>query len=206
MRLSRVVHRHGTPTGKETDVTAVAEKRKYHNPSPIWVGINIFDAEGKRTSIQVEPGGYAWLSAEEAKMTAEAPVKPEDNPFVKTWQRRTGMDPNTGEPITVTETGLLVLTDDPPRPVGSERFIPGQEQIVPAPEADGPVGEPQPSEEPPHTGAAPTPSAPPEQGERAEDEVVATPEAVAANDAAKEAREGPTPAPTPPPRAPIPGA
>jgi hypothetical protein len=37
----------------------------------------IFDAEGKRTSIQVEPGGYAWLSAEEAQMTAEAPVKPE---------------------------------------------------------------------------------------------------------------------------------
>jgi hypothetical protein len=114
----------------------------------------------------------------------------------------------TGEPIKVTETGLLVLTDDPPRPIGSERFIPGQEQIVDPPaaeEPDGSVGEPQPSEEPPHTGAAPTPSAPPEQGERAEDEVVATPEAVAANDAAKEAREAPTPAPTPAPRAPLPG-
>lgn len=197
-------------------MTAVAEKRKYHNPSPIWVGVNIFDAEGKRTSIMVQPGGYAWLSDEEAQMTAEAPVKPEDNPFVKTWQRKTGTDPNTGEPITTTEHGLLVLTDDPPRPIGSERFIPGQEQVPPAPEEDSqgpgvieqvlPDGEPAPPEEPPHTGAAPTPSAPPEQGVRAEDEVVATPEAVAANDAAKEAREAPVPAPMPAPRAPIPGA
>lgn len=190
-------------------MTELAEKRKYHNPSPIWVGVNIFDAEGKRTSIQVEPGGYVWMSAEEAQMTAEAPVRPENNPFVATWERVTGQDSNTGEQIKVTETGLLVLTDDPPRPIGSERFIPGQEQasIEHAPaaeEPDGSVGEPQPSEEPPQTGAAPTPSAPPEQGERAEDEVVATPEAVAANDAAKEAREGPTPAPTPAPRAPLP--
>lgn len=191
-------------------MTEVAEKRKYHNPSPIWVGVNVFDAEGKRTSIQVEPGGYVWMSAEEAQMTAEAPVKPENNPFVATWDRVTGTDHNTGEQIKVTETGLLVLTDDPPRPIGSERFIPGQEQVThdspAAEEPGGSVGEPQPSEKPPHTGAAPTPSAPPEQGERAEDEVVATPEAVAANDAAKEAREGPTAAPTPAPRAPISGA
>lgn len=188
-------------------MTQVAEKRKYHNPTPMWVGVNIFDAEGKRTSIQVEPGGFIWLSPEEERMTAEAPVRPEDNPFAKVWDRVTGQDPNTGEMITVPEQGLLVLTNDPPRPIGSDRFIPGQQQVQASePAAEEEDGDPDPVPEPPQTGAAPTPSAPPEQGVRAENEVVATPEAVAANDATKEAREpaSPTPAPTPPPRAPVP--
>jgi hypothetical protein len=97
---------------------------------------------------------------------------------------------------------MLVLSDEAPRPIASERFIPGRataegEPQEAAEEPEEVAGEPEQVEEVVGSpGVPPTPTEPPVEGQPSEHEIVATPEAVPANDAALAARreeEGPTP-------------
>jgi hypothetical protein len=150
-------------------------RRKFTNPTTVYVGAVIYDEDGKRKGVPVAPGEAIWLSEREERATAEAPMNPADNPFVAEWE----------EPITRTEggevlesvkrQGMLVLSDEPARPIASEPV----EEIVGSP------------------GVPPTPTEPPVEGQPSENEIVATPEAVPANDEALAARraaeDGPTP-------------
>jgi hypothetical protein len=154
------------------------EKRKWINPTPQYIGAVIYDEDNKRQGVAIEPGGAIWLSAREERATAEAPRDPKDNPFVAEWDepvRRTA----EGEVLeTVKRQGMLILSGEPPRPITSDRFIP-----------DRASGESAPSEpEETVTGAPPIPQTEPEVGTPSEEEVVATPEAVPANDREKQAR------------------
>jgi hypothetical protein len=184
-----------------------AEKRKFINPTPGWVGCTVLNEEGKREGFPVEPGGFVWLSEEEERLTAEATRRPEDNPFVREWDLVVGHDA-AGDEITEKRQGMLVLSDEPARPIASSRFTPSQAarevasaaEQPPAPaEPQKPREDGQEAQEGEEVGAdVPTPTGPPPEGQPAPDEVVATPEAVAANDAELKARaereaEEPTP-------------
>lgn len=189
-----------SPHTFETSPGARGDERKFVNPTPGFVGANKFGPDGKPTAIAVEPGGEVWLTAEEERMTAEAPRLAQDNPFVKEWEEAVEFD-SFGEPVrTVTRKGTLTLSEEPPRPVASDRFIPERESAnadIPAEEpqmsasADTEPTEEETAAEPEETvtGAPPQPEQPPVEGQPSPDEVVGTPEAVAANDEALAERE-----------------
>lgn len=180
---------------------SVEERRKFHNPTESFVGAVIYDDDGKRRGVPVEPRGYIWLSEREERATAEAPVRAQDNPFVREWDEIVERTPE-GEPLrTERRSGMLVLADPEARPIGSERFTPSEalrqgREDEHAPHLTSEGAEAPDEREETVTGAPPQPRTEPEVGTPSEDEVVATPEAVPANDREKEARardEGPTP-------------
>ena len=217
-----------------TSPSRSGEQRKFVNPTPGWVGANVFGPDGKPTAVAVEPGGEVWLTPEEERMTAEAPRLPDDNPFTKAWDEPIAWDPVTGEPTQhVARHGTLVLADEPARPIASDRFIPPRgsaedlratreameglgrdasgEPLKPigesAEDTDGLAAAAEMADDDAHTmaytsessesgdeqetvtGAPPLPKQPPVEGQPSPDEVVGTPEAVAANDRALSERE-----------------
>lgn len=162
----------------DTSPAARGEQRKFINPTPGFVGANVFGPDGKPTAVAVEPGGEIWLTEEEERMTAEAPRLAQDNPFDKEWDEPTSFDTFGEVTSHITRKGTLRLCSDPPRPIASDRYIP--------PTAEAPEPEP---EEVTVTGAPPLPEQPPVEGQPSPDEVVGTPEAVAANDEALSRRK-----------------
>lgn len=178
-----------------TSPVAHGEQRKFINPTPGYVGANVFGGDGRPTAVAVEPGGEIWLTPEEERMTAEAPRRAEDNPFVAAWEEPVEWD-DVGQPLrTVPRTGTLVLSDEPARPISSSRFIPpNAAEAVPAPGVEQPVHPTEPEET--QTGAPPVPEQPPVQGKPSPAEIVGTPEAVPANDRALKARAAAKPIPS----------
>lgn len=158
-------------------------KRKFINQGLGWVGYVSIQADGKPKGMSLAPGEGVWLSEKEERLTAEAPQNAEDNPFVATFQRPTEFNSDR-EPIAFeTVHGMLVLSDEPARPIASERYTPPHAGEEPAPQP----GPPEPASEPAapgeeQTGVAPEPREKPEEGQRAPDETVGTPDAIAAND------------------------
>lgn len=189
-----------------TSPGATGDQRKFTNPTLGFVGANVFGPDGKPTAIAVEPGGEVWLTPEEERMTAEAPRLAQDNPFVKLWEEIVDYDGN-GEPSrTIQREGTLVLSDEAPRPVASDRFIPAREGTLddlratreameglasPAPEPSmQKAANSEPEPEPPEVVGSPDiPEQPPVEGQPSPDEIVGTPEAKAANDEALAERE-----------------
>lgn len=177
-------------------------RRKFINPTPQYVGAVIYDEDGKRKGVPVEPGGSIWLSEREERATAEAPREAKDNPFQAIWQEATRTTPEGEILESQPREGMLILSDEPARPIASERFIPGRETAATAETPQEPAGdeetaadEPEPQEEITGSpGVPPTPTEPPVEGQPSENEIVATPEAVPANDVALAARrEGTVP-------------
>ena len=58
------------------------EKAEFTNTSAGVCGVTIIEPGGKPKGIAVKPGDTVWLTEEEQILTANAPRKPEDNPFV----------------------------------------------------------------------------------------------------------------------------
>jgi hypothetical protein len=163
---------------------SLGEQRKFINPTPGFVGANVFGGDGKPTAIAVEPGGEIWLTPEEERMTAEAPRLAMHNPFVMEWEEPIEFDSFGGVTATATRRGTLVLADEPARPIASDRFIPERvpEQLL---HPDPTVGRiPDSPAEETQTGAPPQPEQPPVVGQPSPAEIVGTPEAVPANDEA----------------------
>lgn len=163
-------------------------KRKFINTSPGWVGYVSIQPDGKPKGMSVGPGEGVWLSEDEERLTAEAPQLAGDNPFVATFQKPTEFNSDR-EPIAwETVHGMLTLSEEPAREIGSERFTPPREGQEPAPQpgpgepAPKPAQEPEPAGDDEQTGVAPQPREKPEEGQRAPDEQVGTPDAEAAND------------------------
>jgi hypothetical protein len=167
-----------SPASFATSPGAVGEQRKFVNPTPGYVGVNIFGPDGTPTAIAVEPGGEVWLTEAEERMTAEAPRLAQDNPFTKEWEEPVDWNEFGEITRTVTRQGILALVDEPPRPTASDRFTPPRQEALPEPEPEETV-----------TGAPEIPEQPPVQGQPSPDEVVGTPEAPVRNDEALAARE-----------------
>lgn len=159
---------------------AVTTKDEFENASKGKLGVVLINpTDNKPRAAVVEPGDSVWLSEDEQILTANAPKKPENNPFtngsliLKTEAQEIG----NRRPI-----GRTIAT--PPETAG-EREAPAEVEPGPEPPPE-PVPEPTPPPEsedlPPaaetasetETAAAPTPEAPPVEGERAEHEEVGT--------------------------------
>lgn len=148
------------------------EKRRFKNVTPEIHGVTILDADGRAKGVAVDPGAEIWLSIVEEQLTAEAPVRDEDNPFIKAWECPVGWDQHGNPTSFEPRTGCLLMVDAQPRIIGSQRFTPSAGDPNTAVAAE----------------PAPETAAPPVEGERAPDEQVATPGAEAARDEHEKAK------------------
>lgn len=97
------------------------EKQQFKNTTGGFIGAVVIGPKGQETGIPVEPGGFVWLSEQEQVLTANAPRRPEDNPFIE--QSRQIFDPVSGDSKTETFTPLV--------PVNEGRYTPSQGRYVP---------------------------------------------------------------------------
>lgn len=101
--------------------TPTIQKQQFRNDSGGWLGVVIIGPKGDETGASVEPGGTVWLSEPEKILTANAPRRPEDNPFIEqTVQRR---DPETDALVDVKVTPLV--------PISENRYVPASARPVP---------------------------------------------------------------------------
>lgn len=98
------------------------QKQQFRNESGGWIGVVLIGPKGDEQGHAVEPGQTVWLSEPEQILTANAPRRPEDNPFVAKTVSRT--DPITGEHEEYQVTPLV--------PESEDRFVPANHRPIPA--------------------------------------------------------------------------
>lgn len=98
------------------------QKQQFRNESGGWIGVVLIGPKGDEQGHAVEPGQTVWLSEPEQILTANAPRRPEDNPFVAQTFKRT--NPQTGELEEYSVTPLV--------PSHEDRFIPANARPIPA--------------------------------------------------------------------------
>jgi hypothetical protein len=98
------------------------EKQQFHNNTGGFLGVTIIGPRGDDRGISVGPDENVWLSEAEQRLTANAPRKAKDNPFIE--QARQRMNPETGE--------LEDYTLTPLTPVEGERFVPADLRPIPS--------------------------------------------------------------------------
>lgn len=142
----------------------VIEKQAFRNDSPGWIGVTVIGPEGRPKGKGVEPGAIEWLSEQEQILTANAPRRAEDNPFVE-QKLYFGVDAE-GTPIERVVTPLTPVTENRYVPAGS-RPIPAQNMAtqpsaeeIAATEQPTPTPEPTPAPAPSPTPPSPTPAPP----------------------------------------------
>lgn len=98
------------------------EKQEFKNNTGGHLGVVVIGPKGDDTGATVPPDGTVWLSEEEQVLTANAPRRAEDNPFVpQTLQR---INPETGEAEDFEVTPLTRTN--------SNRLVPAQQRPIPA--------------------------------------------------------------------------
>lgn len=116
-------------------VTVEEPRRLFRNNTNGWLGVVQVGPTGAAEGQAVEPEGTVWLSERECRLTAHAPRRAEDNPFLtQPYEIR---DPETGAVTSVDITPLSIVEDTRAIPT-SDRFIPGEEGVATAPTADKP--------------------------------------------------------------------
>lgn len=97
------------------------EKQQFKNQSGGHLGVTVIGPRGDDRGISVEPDGTVWLSEAEQRLTANAPRRPEDNPFIEQVKER--RDNLTGD--------LEEYTVIPLVPVSEDRFVPAEARPIP---------------------------------------------------------------------------
>lgn len=97
------------------------EKQQFHNRSGGWIGVVVINAKGEDTGASVEPDGTVWLSEQEQILTANAPRRAEDNPFIA--QKHQRVNPETSEIETYEITPLV--------PISENRYVPAGDRPIP---------------------------------------------------------------------------
>lgn len=195
-------------------------KDEFKNESGGKLGVVLINpTDGKSYATHVEPDDTVWMSQDEQILTANAPKKPENNPFVngslvlKTEAKEVGNRRPIGRPGVPSEESV---SETPPAPPEPPLATPEQEAEKAAQEAANEAkvaDQPTPPEEetadvapaPTETAAAPTPTAPPIEGQRAAGEEAGTPVERAqqvAPTARQSVQAGPAGAPPAPPQSP----
>lgn len=100
----------------------VIEKQCFRNDSPGWLGVVMIGPKGDDRGRSVAHGDLVWLSEAEQILTANAPRKAEDNPFVPQMMVF-GVD-EEGTPIQRLVTPLT--------PVSENRYVPAGDRPIPA--------------------------------------------------------------------------
>lgn len=98
------------------------QKQQFVNNDAGWVGAVVIGPKGDELGVAVEPGGTVWLSEPEQILTANAPRRPEDNPFLP--QVRQWLNPDTGTKEDLTVTPLA--------PIDEGRFVPANARPIPS--------------------------------------------------------------------------
>lgn len=106
------------------------EKQQFKNTTDGWVGVTVIGPKGEDRGAAVEPGGTVWLSEPEQVLTATAPRRPEDNPFVEQTRMVTNQETGEVEPTKVT----------PLVPISEGRYVPAQDRFIPGVRAEGALG------------------------------------------------------------------
>lgn len=106
------------------------EKQQFQNNTDGWIGAVVIGPNGQERGIAVEPGGTVWLSEGDQVLTANAPRRAQDNPFIEQVIER--VDPVTGERSDQTITPLTA--------VSANRFVPAGLRYVPGVNATGARG------------------------------------------------------------------
>lgn len=98
------------------------EKQQFRNNTQGWIGAVSIGPRGDESGIAIAPGETAWLSEAEQILTANAPRRPEDNPFLE--QVHIVTNPETGAREEVKVTPLSAVSED--------RFVPANARPIPA--------------------------------------------------------------------------
>lgn len=139
---------------------SLTTKDLFRNDSGGWAGAVVLGIGGQHQGIAVEPDGQVWLSEEEQILTANAPQRDEDNPFVNGTFTKIGSGENVksrrpygghaGAPRP--DDGRLEGADSTqaagaPAGADTDGTAPGETAVVPVPD-DAPVlGRSAPGEE-----------------------------------------------------------
>jgi hypothetical protein len=99
----------------------VADKQLFENKDRGWIGVVIMGPDGKPTGVPLAPGQTVRMNEIEMRLTANAPMRPEDNPFVP--QTRIVTDVETGVMSEETVTPLVAIKDT--------RYVPQNERPIP---------------------------------------------------------------------------
>jgi hypothetical protein len=160
-------------------------KTEFENVADGVIGVVLIDPDThKHHGIAVKPGETVWLSEPEEIATANAPRRPEDNPFAAGWLK---LKTRASEMKSARPIGSANVTFDRTTEIQTEGGEPPAEPPEPPPAEDLDQGNkpvPPPTEvrppDPDTTGAPPPlPEGDPQRGARAPGEEVGTPEAVA---------------------------
>lgn len=163
---------------------------EYENVSGGWVGVKIKD-DTRRTGYRghpVPPFGRVLLSEEERVATANAPRKPEDNPFVNGHLRLIATDQTqaTRRPIGDGEPQAPEPEPKPPQqpeaeaPAGQKPESEMTQEEINAHNAKVAAARAVPAKEPPEPPPAPETAAKGAPKSKVQEEIVGTPEATAA--------------------------
>lgn len=98
-------------------------KKEYRNNTSGWVGVVTLDHTGAEQGVNIEPNGTIWLSDAEAILTARAPRRPEDNPFLE--RTYVMQDPQTGVKREVKMRPVTLVSDRSKDMYASDRYVPG---------------------------------------------------------------------------------
>lgn len=101
--------------------TGQIQKTQFHNNTGGHLGVVIIDPKGADRGVNVEPDGHVWLSEAEQRLTANAPRRAEDNPFIE--QTKTRRSPDTGELEEYTVVPLTVASEN--------RYVPADLRPIP---------------------------------------------------------------------------
>jgi hypothetical protein len=107
------------------------QKQQFRNNTRGWIGAVSIGPKGDEKGVAIEPGGTVWLSQAEQILTANAPRRAEDNPFLP--QPFVWFDPETGERNEETVTPLTAISED--------RFVPASERPIPGTVAESGAGQ-----------------------------------------------------------------
>lgn len=157
------------------------QKQRFKNQSAGWVGAVNIGPKGDEKGVAIAPGAEVWLSEDEKILTANAPKKAEDSPFME--QTFTRINRTTGKKETYKLTPLVLVSAD--------RFVPGTDRPVPG-GIEEPVttAAPEPvAEESSEVEESSTPPEPPEPPARAAQAAALATQAAKAAEAASEAPE-----------------
>lgn len=123
------------------------ERFQFVNNTEGFIGALQYAPNGDQIGVAVEPGGTVWLSVAEQEITAKAPRKAEDNPFIP--HRIDVLDESTGKkvgerwvtPLTRNEESRPIPGGNNNRPIpGTGRLRPEAERLLAAERGDAPDG------------------------------------------------------------------
>lgn len=111
-----------------TTAEAQVAKRCYKNQTAGWLGVVKLDHLGAQAGHSIPPFGTAYLSDEEAILTARAPAEAKDNPFEEQMFMFVG---EGGAHVEQAMRPLILLVDDSGE-IKDERYVPVGGSIDPA--------------------------------------------------------------------------